>query len=87
MQTDSQRSLSCLHRSSLLISQFVKDMKKNKNLLDGFGRRREKNKRAVFFLCVGIKKFLNLDFCAKSQIEMGLISEPVLCAVWGILNE
>jgi|694.fasta_scaffold154539_2 hypothetical protein len=29
-------------------------MKKNKNLLDGFGRRREKNKRAVF-LWVGIK--------------------------------
>jgi len=28
-------------------------MKKNKNLLDGFGRRREKRKKAVFFLCVG----------------------------------
>jgi len=25
---------------------------------------------------------LNLEFCAKSQIEMGLKVEPVLCAVW-----
>ena len=64
----------------------VKDIKKNKNLLDGFGRRREKNKRAVLFVC-GSKKFINLDFGAKSQIGMGLKAEPVLCAVWISLND
>jgi hypothetical protein len=75
MQTDSQRSLSCLHQSSLLLDQFVSLYEKNKNLFDRSGRRREKNKRAVF-LCV-VKKFLNLDFCAKSQIERGLKAEPI----------
>ncbi len=36
----------------------VKDIKKNKNLLDGFGRRREKNKRAVKFEAQLRTKFL-----------------------------
>jgi len=30
---------------------------------------------------------LNLEFRAKSQIEMGLEAEPVLCAIWISLND
>jgi hypothetical protein len=50
----------------------VKDIKKNKNLLDGFGRRREKNKRAVKFEAQLRTKFLINKPCRNRVFSFDL---------------